>query len=90
MELQLKLQPGMMFIDSLPPKADAHYAGKGVSLGAAGKPIFWYRPKDSQKYRVLYGDLSVRDADTAPDVPNAQRVPVPKARPVRGPSAPKK
>ena len=32
----------------LPPEADAHYAGKGVSLGAADKPIFWYRPKDGK------------------------------------------
>ena len=37
---------GMMFtVDQLPTQADAHYAGRGVSLGAADKPIFWYRPK---------------------------------------------
>ena len=57
---------------SLPPEADAHYAGKGVSLGAADKPIFWYRPKDSKKYRVIYADLSVRDADTPPSMPVVQ------------------
>ena len=50
-------------------KPTAHYAGKGVSLGAADKPIFWYRPKDGKKYRVIYADLSVRDADTPPSVP---------------------
>ena len=33
------------FAFALPTKADAHYAGKGVRLGAADKPIFWYRPK---------------------------------------------
>ena len=57
---------------SLPPEADAHYAGKGVSLGAADTPIFWYRPKDAKTYRVIYADLSVRDADTPPSVPVAQ------------------
>jgi hypothetical protein len=75
MEMQLKLMPGVMFIDALSPKADAHYAGKGVSLGAAGKPIFWYRPKDGKKYRVIYGDLSLRDADAPPKVPHAQPLP---------------
>ena len=57
------------------PEADAHYAGKGVSLGAPGTPIFWYRPKDAKKYRVIYADLSVREADTPPDVSKAQPVP---------------
>jgi hypothetical protein len=62
---------------TLPPGADAHYAGQGVSLDAADKPIFWYRPQDAQKYRVIYADLSVREADTSPQVPDAQRVPDP-------------
>jgi len=73
----LKLQPGLNFVASLPPNADAQYAGRGVSLGAADRPIFWYRPKDAKKYRVIYADLSVREADTPPSVPNAQPVPVP-------------
>ena len=68
-------QPGLTFVGGLPPEADAHYAGKGVSLGAADKPIFWYRPKDAKKYRVIYADLSVREADAPPNVPNAQPVP---------------
>ena len=68
----LKLQPGLNFVASLPPNADAQYAGRGVSLGAADRPIFWYRPKDAKKYRVIYADLSVREADTPPSVPNAQ------------------
>jgi len=76
-EVQIPLQRGLLFAFGLPTEADAHYAGKGVSLGAADTPIFWYRPKDSQKYRVIYADLSVRDADTPPDVPNAQPVPAP-------------
>ncbi|MFZ1935633.1 MAG: hypothetical protein WCB27_25680 [Thermoguttaceae bacterium] len=70
-----KLNRGFMFALQLPPQADAHYAGKGVKLGAADKPIFWYRPKEAKKYRVIYADLSIRDADTPPNVPDAQPVP---------------
>lgn len=74
-DAKTKLTRGLIFVLQLPPEADAHYAGKGVSLGAAGKSIFWYRPKDAKKYRVIYADLSVRDTDTPPNVPNAQPVP---------------
>jgi outer membrane lipoprotein-sorting protein len=70
-----KLNRGFMFALQLPPAADAHYAGKGLKLGAADKPIFWYRPRDAKKYRVIYADLSVREADTPPKVPNSQPVP---------------
>jgi len=65
-KVQMPLQRGIMFA-MMPAEADAHYAGKGVSLGAAATPIFWYRPKDAQKFRVIYADLSVRDADSAPN-----------------------
>jgi hypothetical protein len=82
MGFTMRIQPGLTFADQLPPTAEAHYAGKGVSLGAADKPIFWYRPKDAKKYRVIYADLSVREADTPPNVPKAQPVP--------GPASPKK
>jgi hypothetical protein len=78
---ELKLQPGVAFANSLPPEADAHYAGKGVVRGKADMPIFWYRPKDAKVYRIVSADLSVREADTPPTVANAQPVP--------GPSSPK-
>jgi hypothetical protein len=66
-ELQQQVQRGLDFANNLPPSADARYVGKGVSFGAADTPIFWYRPKDSKKYRVIYADLSVRDSDTPPN-----------------------
>jgi outer membrane lipoprotein-sorting protein len=73
---RMKLTRGIAFaFDILPPEADAHYAGKGISLGTAGKPVFWYRPEGAKKYRVIYADLSVRDADTPPSVPDAQPLP---------------
>jgi outer membrane lipoprotein-sorting protein len=76
-EEELKAVRAWEFADGLTPQSDAHYAGKGVSLGKADTPIFWYRPKDAKRYRVIYADLSVRDADAAPSVPNAQPVPAP-------------
>jgi len=82
MEAQQRIHRGLAFANRLPPSADAHYAGKGVSLNAADAPIFWYRPKDAKRCRVIYADLSVRDADTPPNVPKAQ--------PARVPSSPKK
>ena len=71
-ETQAKLQPGLAFRVHLPPEADAHYAGTGVSLGTPDTPIFWYRPKDSATYRVIYADLSVRDVETPPSMPVVQ------------------
>jgi hypothetical protein len=35
--------------------------GEGVKLGDANKAIFWYRPEGATNYRVVYGDLSVKD-----------------------------
>lgn len=53
---------GMMFHQMLDiGGADWHYAGAGVKLGDASKPVFWYQPEGSQTYRVISGDLSVKD-----------------------------
>lgn len=54
---------GMMFMKMFYANGSGtwHYAGKGVKLGDGRKAIFWYRPKGSQTYRVVYGDLSVKD-----------------------------
>ena len=76
-KVQVPIQRGLLFVFSLPADADAHYAGKGVSSGAADKPIFWYRPKDATKYRVIFADLSIREADVPPSVPDAQPVAAP-------------
>ena len=73
-EIQIPLQRGLFFAFALSAEANAHYAGKGVSLGAADTPIFWYRPTGSKTYRVIYADLSVRDVDTPPNVPEAKPI----------------
>jgi len=33
-----------------------------VEFGDADTAVFLYRPKDSDTYRVIYGDLSVKDS----------------------------
>ncbi len=76
----MRLTRGIGFAYQLPPESDAHYAGKGVSQGKADTPIFWYRPKDAKRYRVIRADLSVGEADGPPSVSHAQPV-----RPRSGP-----
>jgi hypothetical protein len=61
LELGMKLQQHLLFIRFFKGQGKWHYAGKGVKLGDADKAIFWYQPKDSETYRVIYGDLSVKD-----------------------------
>jgi len=65
---------GFEFAMSLSESADAHYAGKGVKQGTGDRSIFWYKPEGSNKYRVVYADLSVKDADQPPQVPGAERL----------------
>ncbi len=64
-----KLHRAMNFMLQVPKDSGWQYGGKGVSIGEAGTPIFWYRPKETTKYRVIYADFSVRDAETPPSVP---------------------
>ncbi len=47
------------------------YVGKGVKLGDEGAIVCWYKlkdAKDANTYRVVYGDLSVKDV-AAKDLP---------------------
>ena len=59
--IRRRIYRGIGFVQYLPSESDWHYAGEGVKLGDADKPIFWYRPQGSDTYRVIYGDLSVKD-----------------------------
>jgi outer membrane lipoprotein-sorting protein len=52
---------GLMFVIGLPTESNWRYAGENVMYGQADTPIFWYQPEGSQTYRVIYGDLSVKD-----------------------------
>jgi hypothetical protein len=60
-ELALKMQPGFVFVLVLKDENDWHYVGEDVKLGDGDSPICWYKPTGSETYRVIYGDLSVKD-----------------------------
>lgn len=55
---------GMVFISQLPSNT-WRYAGQNVFFGDPTVPIFWYQPRGSATWRVIYADLHV--ADVAPD-----------------------
>lgn len=55
------IQQFLLFTRFFKGEGKWYYRGQGVKLGDADKAIFWYRPKDSKTYRVIYGDLRVED-----------------------------
>jgi hypothetical protein len=57
----MKMGRHLLFIRFFKGQGQWHYNGQGVKLGDADKPIFWYQPQGSQTWRVIYGDLSVKD-----------------------------
>ena len=57
--------PTHAFLQHNTVEGSRKYLGKRVKLGDAGRIVCWYRPNGSETYRVVYGDLSVRDV--APD-----------------------
>lgn len=54
---------GCAFIEQLPEGNDYQYVGEDVRLGDAGKAVCWWKPAGSKTYRVVYGDLSIRDVE---------------------------
>ncbi len=69
-----KIARGLQFAMLLPTTADAHYAGKEIKRDSPRAPIFWYRPAEAGKWRVIYNNLTVEDADAPPEVPDAIRM----------------
>jgi hypothetical protein len=61
-ELEKKMGAHLLFLRFFKGEGKWYYRGTGVKLGDAATPIFWYRPKGSETYRVIYGDLHVVDA----------------------------
>ncbi len=55
--------PMRVFITQQVAKGSWKYLGKGVKLGDKDRMVCWYRPKDSRTYRVVYGDLSVKEIE---------------------------
>jgi hypothetical protein len=67
-QLGMKFIRGMLFLQIYEAGDEWHYAGSGVKLGDVDTPVFWYQPKGSDTYRVIYADLSVKDVAPA-DLP---------------------
>ena len=42
-----------------------------MKLGNASKAVFWLRPKGSETYKVIYGDLSIKEVAKA-DLPKSE------------------
>ena len=60
-DIATRMGQGLVFIRLFKGQGQWHYAGKGVELGDGNTPIFWYQPKKSETWRVIYGDLTVED-----------------------------
>jgi outer membrane lipoprotein-sorting protein len=74
MKQAIEIGRGSQFALQLPESADAHYAGKDVKRGQKDRPIFWFKPESAKEYRVIDADLSVHDAEKAPEIAGAQRL----------------
>ncbi|MCE5185444.1 MAG: hypothetical protein LLF76_04900 [Planctomycetaceae bacterium] len=61
----MQLGKSLVFLRFYSGRGPWHYAGNGVRLGDANEPIFWYPPKDSDKYHIIFGDLHVEEAAQA-------------------------
>ena len=57
----MRMYRGIVFVTQLPADSNWRYAGENVSYGDADTPVFWYKPDGSVTYRVIYGDLSVKE-----------------------------
>jgi len=67
----LSLTQGLTFAAMLPAESNARYAGKGIKRDDATSAVFWYKPTGASNYRVIHGDLSIKEQDAAPASPNA-------------------
>jgi outer membrane lipoprotein-sorting protein len=57
------------------------YVGEGVMLGDKARPVCWYKPKDSDVYRIVYGHLGVANVGQE-DLPKIE----PQAPPSQAPA----
>ena len=60
-ELSTKWGQGLVFIRMYKGQGKWYYNGKGVKLGEAETPVFWWHPQDTDNWRVIYGDLTVQE-----------------------------
>ena len=60
---------GLFFAQKQKVDGNWGYAGSKVKFGDSDEPVCWWKPKDSDKYRVIYGDLSIGDSNDVPQAP---------------------
>ena len=62
-KLGTRFVKGMMFINLFRAHGQGqwHYAGQDAEYGDHETPVFWYQPVNSETWRVVYADLSVKD-----------------------------
>ena len=70
----IKITRGFQFVLTLSKETDAYYARAGAKYGDAQRAVLWYRPTGSDKYRVIFADLSVREASEMPSVTDSIRL----------------
>jgi outer membrane lipoprotein-sorting protein len=58
---QAQMFNALLFVAKLPHDSNWRYAGNGVKINTPDTPIFWYRPAGSEKYHVIYADLTMRE-----------------------------
>ena len=62
------VRKAMMYISQLQRNECWLYTGDGVKLGDADAPVCWWKPEGAETWRVIYGDLTVKDVAPG-DVP---------------------
>ena len=70
-----KLQRAIRYVDILEMFRGAknlRYVGAGTKLGDSESPVLWWQPKAADTYRVVYGDLSVKDVAPG-DLPSLEQ-----------------
>jgi hypothetical protein len=60
------LVEGLYFAQEQKVNGSWGYAGNGVKLGESDVPICWWKNKNSDTYKVIYGDLSIADSNNIP------------------------
>ena len=67
-KLLMSMTRGWMLLTQ---SSETHYAGKDVEFGDTETAVFWYKPKDADTYKVIYGDLRIEDV-AEEDLPTTQ------------------
>ena len=49
------------FVTNMKQENDWNYAGEGVKFGDGQTPVAWWKPENSETYRVIWGNLKVTD-----------------------------